>query len=117
MEDYAIFIIRGHVTNGLETITDLCPLDGSIGTAAVILHTHIPRGHRSPTCFPELLSVSMDRVVCLSGGHGVVLQNGVTVGAFIGNGGFERWISLCYVEGMLFFPKPLMPGKHFGQWI
>lgn len=37
--DYAIFKIRGHGTNGVEMITDLHPLDGSIRTVSVLLHT------------------------------------------------------------------------------
>lgn len=47
----------------------------------------------------------MGRVVCLSRGHGVIFQNGVTAGAFIGNGGFESWISLCVMLREYFFSQ------------
>lgn len=101
--NYAIFKIRGHVTNGLETIKDLCPLDGSTGTAAIVLHTHILEGHRSPTCYPEPVSVSTDRVGCLRGRHRVIFQNGVTVGALIRKRGFQRWLPLCVMLRKCFF--------------
>lgn len=43
----------------------------------------------------------------------VIFQNGVTVGALVGKGVFERWISLCSTLRQCFFPKPPVPGKHF----